>query len=482
MHRAKRDRTVTSVAYDAIVVGAGPNGLAAAITLARAGRAVVVFERSDRAGGGLRSDALTLPGFLHDVYSSVYPLGAASPFFASLPLEVRGVNWAHPPVPVAHPLNGSDAVAVVGSVGETAGDLGEDGAAYVWMFAPLADQWHALVDDVLAPLHVPRHLRLLARFARDAIQPAAALAKKRFRGARARALFAGLAAHSMLKLDARPSAAVGLLLGTLAHTVGWPFVRGGAVRLADALAAELTSLGGEIMPGRTVTSLDALPRARSILCDVTPRQLASIGGASLPTRYRTALERYRYGPGVFKLDWALSEPIPWRAGVCRLAGTVHVGGSLNEIAASESAAWDGVVTDRPFVLVTQPTVVDSSRAPVGRHVAWGYCHVPRGSKADMTTSIEAQIERYAPGFRDAILGQHAAGPGDLERSNPNLVGGDIGGGALDFGQLFSRPTWRTCRTPVAGLYLCSASTPPGGGVHGMCGVHAAQAALRSYTR
>ena len=470
---------MTSPAYDAVVVGAGPNGLAAAITLARAGQSVAVFEQSTRVGGGLRSAALTLPGFLHDVCSSVYPLGAASPFFRSLPLRAQGADWAHPPLPLAHPLDGRDAVVISRSVGETIADLGEDRAAYARLFAPLVDRWQALVDDVLAPPHVPKHPWLLARFGREALQPAVAVAKRRFRGARARALFAGLAAHSTLRLDVRPSAAVGLLLGTLAHGVGWPFVRGGASHLADALAAELTTRGGEILAGHPVSSLASLPSARSILCDVTPRQLMAIAGPRLSASYRAALARYRYGPGVFKLDWALSDPIPWRASACRLAGTVHVGGTLEEIASAEAAAWGGTIAQRPFVLVTQPTVADSSRAPVGRHVAWGYCHVPHGSTVDMAGRVERQIERFAPGFCDTILARHAAAPGDLERSNPNLVGGDIGGGAMDLGQVFMRPTWRGYRTSAPGLYLCSSSTPPGGGVHGMCGYYAALAVLRA---
>lgn len=470
---------MTSPSYDAVVIGAGPNGLAAAITLARAGRSVVVYEQAPRVGGGLRSGALTLPGFVHDVYSSVYPLGVASPFFGSLPLPSLGVDWAHPPFPVAHPLDGNDAVVMSGSVGETSADLGEDRLAYTQLFGPLVDRWEALVDETLAPPHVPKHPWLLARFGRDALQPAAAVATRRFRGMRARALFAGLAAHSVLRLDARPSAAAGLLLGTLAHGVGWPFVRGGASHLADALAAELTSLGGTIVTGHTVMSIDAVPAARSILCDVTPRQLLAIAGARLSPGYRAALARYRYGPGVFKLDWALSGPIPWRASACRMAGTVHVGGTLDEIASAEAAAWEGTSADRPFVLLTQPTVADGSRAPAGHHVAWGYCHVPPGSTVDMTERLERQVERFAPGFRDTILARHRAAPLDLERANPNLVGGDIGGGALDLRQLMARPTWRQYRTSSPGLYLCSSSTPPGGGVHGMCGYYAAQAALRA---
>jgi phytoene dehydrogenase-like protein len=469
---------VTRTSYDAVVIGAGPNGLAAAITLARAGQAVVVFERSSRSGGGLRSEPLTLPGFVHDVYSSVYPLGAASPFLASIPLQARSVEWLHPPLPVAHPLDAGDAVVVSRSITETTRGLVEDGDAYSSLFAPLSEGWRALIDDVLAPVHLPRHPLLLARFGLRALQPAAALATRHFRSVRTRALFAGLAAHSTLPLDERPSAAIALLLGTLAHAVGWPFVKGGASRLADALAGELTALGGEIITGHPVASLDSLPRARSVICDVTPRQLISLAGGRLSSAGRSALARYRYGPGVFKLDWALSDPIPWRATACRAAGTVHVGGTLAEIEAAEAAPWRGAATDRPFVLLTQPTVADSSRAPAGKHVAWGYCHVAQGSTVDMTPHVEAQVERFAPGFRDTILARYAAGPSDLERGNPNLVGGDISGGPLDLAQLFTRPTWRRYRTSVPGLYLCSSSTPPGGGVHGMCGYHAARAVLR----
>jgi phytoene dehydrogenase-like protein len=364
------------------------------------------------------------------------------------------------------------------SIRETSAGLGEDGAAYSRLFEPFAERWDDLMTEVLAPLHAPRHPWLLARFGGDALQSAVSVAVRRFRGARARALFSGLAAHSTLRLEDRPSAAIGLVLGALAHAVGWPFVKGGASRLADAMAQELTALGGVITTNHNVTSLHSLPPARLVVCDLTPRQAVSIAGARFSSGYRRALTRYRYGPGVFKLDWALSDPIPWRSGACRMAGTVHVGGALDEVASAETAAWNGTIADRPFVILTQPTVADAGRAPVGRHVAWGYCHVPNGSTVDMTERVERQIERFAPGFRDTILARRTAGPADLERENPNLVGGDIGGGALGLGQLFTRPTWRRYRTSAPGLYLCSASTPPGGGVHGMCGYHAARAALR----
>jgi phytoene dehydrogenase-like protein len=443
---------------------------------------VGVYEQSRHIGGGVRSDSLTLPGFTHDVCSSVYPLGAASPFFRSLPLASLGVDWVHAPFPLAHPLDGADAVVVSRSMGDTVTDLGEDRGAYAQLFGPLADRWDDFVTEILAPPHTPRHPWLLAKFALDALESAATVAVRRFRGVRARALFAGLAAHSMLRLDSRPSAVVGLVLGALAHAVGWPFVQGGASRLAAALARELGSRGGVIVTDHPVTSLDDLPEAQAVLCDVTPRQILTIAGGRLSPGYRQALTRHQYGPGVFKLDWALSEPIPWRSSACRMAGTVHVGGVLDEIAAAEAAAWEGAIADRPFVILTQPTVADSGRAPAGRHVAWGYCHTPHGSTVDMTERVEQQIERFAPGFRDTILARRTVNCSDLERANPNLVGGDIGGGALTLGQVFTRPTWRRYRTSAPGLYLCSSSTPPGGGVHGMCGYHAALAALRDWKK
>jgi phytoene dehydrogenase-like protein len=469
---------VTIGSHDAVVVGAGPNGLAAAIALARAGRRVVVFERSDVVGGGVRSAALTLPQFVHDTCSSVYPFGAASPFFRSLSLPSLGVDWAHPPLAVAHPVDGAEAVAVSHSVADTAAGLGDDGRAYARLFQPLADRWPDLIDDVLKPVGMPSHPLLFGKFGLDAIRSARSIAG-RFQGVRARALFAGLCAHSTLPLDASASAAVGLLLGALAHGAGWPFVRGGASRLAEGLAAQVRALGGEIVTGQDVVSLDALPAVPLVLCDVTPKQLLVLAGGRLPARYQAALGRYRYGPGVFKVDWALSGGIPWRASECRLAGTVHVGGTLDEVAQAEAEPWQGRIAEHPFIILTQPTVADRSRAPDGHHVAWGYCHVPNGSTIDMTERMEAQIERFAPGFRDTILARSVAGPAALERGNPNLVGGDIAGGSLELGQLFTRPTWRNYRTPVPGLYICSSSTPPGGGVHGMCGYHAARLALQS---
>jgi phytoene dehydrogenase-like protein len=463
--------------YDAVVIGAGPNGLAAAITLARARRSVLVVEAAAVAGGGLRTEALTLDGFLHDVCSSVYPLGAASPFFRSLQLETLGLEWIHPPIPAAHPLDDGRVVILARSIEETVAGLGEDGPAYTRLMRPFVERLPALLDEILAPVHVPRHPLLLARFGRRAIRPATSLARALFRTSAARALFAGIAAHSVLPLESIAASAAALVLGPPAHASGWPIVRGGAGRLADVLVRCLRQSGGELETGRRVASLDELPRARAVLCDVTPRQFVALAGDRLSARDRSAYAAYRYGPGAFKVDWALEGPIPWRAEACSRAGTVHVGGTIEEIAASERAAWRRGPAAPPFVIVTQPSLFDPTRAPAGRHVAWAYCHVPHASTDDMTDAIESQVERYAPGFRRLILARHVMAPADLERRNPNLVGGDIGGGAFTLRQLVFRPTRRLYRTPIPDVCLCSASTPPGGGVHGMCGYHAAQVVL-----
>lgn len=464
--------------YDAVVIGAGPNGLAAAITVAQAGKSVVVFEAEDSVGGGVRSAELTLPGFIHDVCSSVYPLALGSPFFRTLPLHKHGLEWIEPTAPLAHPLDDGSAVLLHRSMDQTMKGLGNDEDSYRRVFSWLANCWDGLDADILAPPHGPRHPLQFIRFGYSAIQPARRFAMDRFAGLRARALFAGIAAHSMLSLDHWGSAAFGLVLGAAAHVFGWPLVRGGAQRLADALAGYLLSLGGEIVLGRSVKSLEELPRSRAVICDLTPRQLKTIAGPRLGPGYRRKLARFRYGMGAYKIDWALSAPVPWRAPECALAATIHLGGTIEEIAESEEAAWNGQHVRRPFVLVVQPSLFDGSRAPVGKHTLWGYCHVPNGTTNNLTESIESQIERFAPGFRDCILARAVAPPAELERRNANLVGGDINGGAPDIRQLFLRPNRKLYSTSEKGLYLCSASTPPGGGVHGMCGHFAARRALR----
>jgi phytoene dehydrogenase-like protein len=464
--------------YDAVVVGSGPNGLAAAITMARAGKSVAVFEANDQVGGGVRSAELTLPGFVHDVCSAVYPLAIGSPFFRSLPLAQHGLEWVQPPAALAHPLDDGAAVIVERAIEATAFQLGRDAASYKNFFRPLVMAWAGLDVDILGPLRWPRHPLNLLRFGLPAIKPAGRFAESLFRGEPARALFAGLAAHSMLPLEYWGTAAFGLVLGITAHALGWPIVRGGARHLSHALTGYLRSLGGEVFVNRSVGTLEELPPSRAVLCDVTPRQLLKIAGASLSSRYRDQLKNFRFGMGAFKMDWALSTPVPWTAQACKQAATVHLGATAHEIAASERAAWRGDPTTKPFVLVVQPSLFDATRAPRGKHTLWAYCHVSNGSNVDMTERIEAQIERFAPGFRDTILARCVSPPAELERRNANLVGGDINGGAPNLGQLFFRPTRKLYSTPKPGLYLCSSSTPPGGGVHGMCGYFAAHRALR----
>jgi phytoene dehydrogenase-like protein len=466
--------------YDAVIVGSGPNGLAAGITLARGGKSVLVLEAKPTIGGGTRTAQLTIPGFMHDVCSALHPLGVASPFFRDLPLAQHGLEWVYPPASLAHPLDDGTAVMVEGTVEQTAANLGPDAGAYRRLMEPLVDGWQGLLDDVLGPLRFPSHALLMARFGLTALLPAATLARAVFRGERARAVFAGMAAHAMLPLTSPATAAIGLILGMLSHAIGWPMARGGSQRIADALGAHLESLGGEFHTDSPVHSTRDLPQARATLFDTSPRALVGISGDRLPAGYRDALLRFRYGPGVFKLDYALDGPIPWRAEECLRAGTVHLGGTLEEITESEAAVWQGEHPERPYVILAQQSLFDATRAPEGKHTAWAYCHVPHSSTEDMTGRVEAQIERFAPGFRDRILALSTMDASQMEAYNPNYVGGDINAGVQDLRQFFTRPVVRVnpYTTPVRGLYLCSSSTPPGGGVHGMCGTHAARAAMR----
>jgi phytoene dehydrogenase-like protein len=468
---------------DAIVVGSGPNGLAAAIVLARAGRAGLVLEGRDTIGGGLRTEELTLPGFRHDTCSAIHPLGIASPFMRSVPLADHGVEWIQPPSPLAHPLDDGAVVLLERSLAETAAGLGEDARAWARLFEPLVDASDELVEGTLAGPRPPRHPIRMARFGVSALRSASGLARARFDGERARALFAGNAAHAMLPLEAKATASFGLILAMLGHSVGWPLPRGGSQTIADALASYLRSLGGEIETGHTVTSLGEVRTAAGlVLLDVTPQQFLALAGNEVPARYRRALEKYRYGPGVVKIDYALSGPAPWRASGCSSAATVHLGGTLDEIAAAEAAVAEGGHPERPYVLVAQQSLFDPTRAPAGNHTLWAYTHVPNGSTATEGTAaaIEGQLERFAPGFRDLVLERSVLDPVALQARNPNYVGGDINGGSADLRQLFARPVARPnpYRTPIDGVFLCSSSTPPGGGVHGMCGYHAARAALR----
>ncbi len=466
--------------YDAVVVGAGPNGLAAAITLARAGRSVIVFEARGTVGGGCRSAELTLPGFVHDVCSAIHPMALASPFFRALPLEQYGLEWIQPPAALAHPLDDGSAAVLERSIEATGATLGEDAGRYYRLMAPIVANWDKIAEGVLGPLRIPHHPFALARFGLSAIRSSRGLAESRFKAAPARALFGGIAGHAMLELERPPGAAFGLVLAALGHVVGWPIPRGGSQKIADAMAAYLRSLGGEIVTGVEIESLETLPSASAILCDVTPRQLLRMAGRRLSPFYQRQLRHYRYGPGVCKVDFALDWPIPWEAEVCSRAGTVHLGGTLGEIAESERAVWKGEHAERPLVLLAQQSLFDSSRAPAGKHTAWAYCHVPSGSTRDVSDKIEEQIERFAPGFRARILAKSVVTAEKMERYNANYIGGDINGGVQDFWQLFTRPTIRLVpyATSAKGLYLCSSSTPPGGAVHGLCGYFAAQAAMR----
>jgi phytoene dehydrogenase-like protein len=462
----------------ASVIGSGPNGLAAAIVLAQTGFEVDVFEAEAEIGGAARTLPLTLPGFLHDFGSSVLPMAAGSPFFRSLPLEHHGLRWIQPPAPLAHPLDDGTAVTLERDLDEAAAVLGEDGKSWRRIVRPLVEKWADFSSEILGPVaRIPDHPFLLAQFGLHAMLPASLFTKLNFRSPRTRAIFSGLAAHSFLSLDQPLSSAIGLVLGATAHAVGWPIPQGGAQAITDALAGHLREHGSRIHASQRITSLAQLPEALT-LCDVGPRQLLSIAGERLTPSYRRSLAQFQNGPAAFKIDYALSEPIPWRARDCFRAATVHLGGTFEEIARSEYAMAHGQHSERPFVLVTQPSLFDPTRAPEGKHVAWAYCHVPNGSTVDMQKIIEDQIERFAPGFRDCILARRIFAPADLEARDANLVGGDIGGGAMTVRQTLFRPGIWQYATSARNLYLCSSSTPPGGGVHGMCGYHAAKMALR----
>jgi phytoene dehydrogenase-like protein len=466
--------------YDAVVVGAGPNGLAAAIVLARAGLRVLVREAADVPGGSARTEALTLPGFAHDVCSAVHPLGIGSPLFRRLPLAAHGLEWIQPPAAVAHPFDDGTAVVLERSTAAMDRQLGPDAAAWRSLMDPFVTRWQDVFADTLGPLKAPRHPLLLARFGLAALPSTTWLTRRLFRGDRARALFGGIAAHATLSLRRPPSAAFGMILGIAGHAVGWPIPRGGSGNITRALVSYFRSLGGELVTGAPVVSLDELPAARAVLLDLTPRQILRLGATDLPTHYRAELERFEYGLGTFKVDWALDAPIPWRAPEAARAATLHLGGTLEEIDRGRTQEWAGQPAERPYVLVVQPTLFDPSRAPAGKQVGWAYCHVPNGSTFDMTERLEAQVERFAPGFRDRILARHVMRPADLEQHNANLVGGDINGGEATLLQLFFRPTLRPIpyATPNPRLFVCSSSTPPGGGVHGMGGYYAARVALR----
>ncbi len=465
--------------YDAVVVGSGPNGLAAAILLQQNGLSVLLIEGKDTIGGGLRSEELTLPGYLRDVCSAIHPLAAASPYFETLPLSAHGLEYIYPEIDAAHPFDNGTAAILRKSVNETAALLGSDEQSYRNLLQPVVSDWPSMAADVLGPLHFPKHPLTMARFGLTALRSAASVAG-RFKTEEAKGLFAGMAAHGMQPLTNISTAAIALVLMTTGHLKGWPIPRGGSKQIANALASYFISLGGKIETNTYIKSLDQLPSSHAVLFDIGPRQLLHIAGHRFSTLYKWQLQHYRYGMGVFKIDWALDGPIPFTANECSHAGTVHIGNTFSEILNAEQSTWNGAHPEKPFVLLAQQSLFDPSRAPKGKHIAWAYCHVPNGSTKDMTEAIEKQVERFAPGFRDRILAKHVMNTAQIEQYNPNYIGGDINGGVIDLAQLFSRPAlrWSPYRTSAKGIYICSSSTPPGGGVHGMCGYHAAKRALK----
>ncbi|ASU35197.1 phytoene desaturase family protein [Mucilaginibacter xinganensis] len=465
--------------YDAVVVGSGPNGLAAAILMQQNGLSVLLLEGKPTIGGGLRTAELTLPGYLHDICSAVHPLAAASPFFETLPLAAHGLEYIYPEIAAAHPLDNGTAAILTGSIEETGRLLGADADTYLKLMQPVVKDWPVIAADVLGPLHFPMHPIAMARFGLPALTSASHLVK-RFKTPEARGLFAGMAAHAIQPLSNLATSAIALVLMANGHLKGWPIPKGGSNQIANALASYFVSIGGKIETNTYITSLNQLPSAHAFLFDVTPRQLLKIAGHKFSPLYKWQMERYRYGMGVFKVDWALDAPIPFKAAECGKAGTIHIGNTFEEIEEGEQQIWDGKHPEKPYVLLAQPSILDSSRAPQGKHTAWAYCHVPNGSEKDMTATIENQVERFAPGFKDTILGRHTMNTVQMEEYNPNYIGGDINGGVIDLGQLFTRPVlrWSPYKTSAKGIYICSSSTPPGGGVHGMCGYHAAKRALK----
>jgi phytoene dehydrogenase-like protein len=465
--------------YDAVVVGSGPNGLSAAILLQQKGLSVLLIEGKSTIGGGLRSAELTLPGYLHDICSAVHPLAVSSPFFEQLPLSEHGLEYIYPEIAAAHPFDNGTAALLKHSVEETARLLGADEHAYLKLMQPVVKDWPLIAPDVLGPLHYPKHPLAMARFGLPALTAATHL-EKRFKTTEARGLFAGMAAHAIQPLTNLTTSAIALVLMAAGHLKGWPIPKGGSSNIANALASYFTSIGGKIETNTYITALNQLPSAHAVLFDVTPKQLLQIAGHKFSSIYKWQLERYRYGPGVFKIDWALGAPIPFKAQECAKAGTIHIGNTLQEIADGEQQIWDGKHPEKPYVLLAQPSLFDVSRAPKGKHIAWAYCHVPNGSTKDMTETIENQVERFAPGFKATILARHTMNTAQMEEYNPNYIGGDINGGVIDIGQLFTRPVlrWSPYKTSAKGIYICSSSTPPGGGVHGMCGYNAAKRALK----